>query len=103
MARFPGLVRGAGSSAVRDASWFAWSRGRWKTKAMFYGPPRVRPVHPRRTSGPFLASVCPRFLARPLFLPFHGLFRRLRIRIEAFLQEADCLANRVDVSDKSPE
>ncbi len=45
MACFPGLVRGAGSlagsSAVRDASWFAWSRGRWKTKAMFYGPFRV--------------------------------------------------------------
>jgi hypothetical protein len=48
MACFPGLVRGAGSlagsSAVRDASWFAWSRGRWKTKAMFYGPFRARPV-----------------------------------------------------------
>jgi hypothetical protein len=48
MARFPGLVRGAGSpagsSGVRDASWFAWSRGRWKTKAMFYGPFRARPV-----------------------------------------------------------
>jgi hypothetical protein len=48
MACFPGLVRGAGSlagsSAVRDASWFAWSRGRWKTKAMFYGPFHARPV-----------------------------------------------------------
>jgi hypothetical protein len=48
MACFPGLVRGAGSpagsSAVLDASWFAWSRVRWKTKAMFYGPFRARPV-----------------------------------------------------------
>ncbi len=47
MARFPGLVRGpgslAGSSAVRDASWFAWSRVHWKTKAMFRPARSLRP------------------------------------------------------------
>ena len=45
----------------------------------------------------FSLALCPRFLARPLFLPFHGLFRRLRIRMEAFLQDADCLAHRVSI------
>ena len=97
MSCFPGVVRGAGlpagSSAARDASWFAWSRGRWKTKAMFNGPFRVRPAHPRRTSGPSRG------------LPWSGRefpasgsgSNHFPVGMEAFLQDADCLAHRVSI------
>ncbi len=94
MACFPGLVRGAdslaGSSAVRDASWFARSRGRGKTKARFYGPFRARPVHPRRTSGasrglPWSGTEFPASGSGPNHFP---------VGIEAVLQDADCLAHR---------
>ncbi len=97
MACFPGLVRGigapAGSSGVRDASWFARSRDRWKTKARFYGPFRARPVHPRRTSG---ASRGLPWSGREFPASGSGS-NHFPVGMEAFLQDADCLANRVSI------
>ena len=97
MACFPRSLGRAGprvrSTAVRDASWFAWSRGRWKTETTFYGPFRARPAHPRRTSGPLRG------------LPWSGRefpasgsgSNHFPVGMEAFLQDADCLANRVSI------
>ena len=83
----------AGSPPVLEVSWFAWSRVRSKTKAMFYGPPRARPAHPRRTSGPSRG------------LPWSGRefpasgpsSNHFPVGMEAFLQDADCLAHRVSI------